>query len=159
MSSQDARTKVPEVTIIFWIIKVAATTLGETAGDALSMSMNLGYLISTGIFAGLFLMMVGAQITAKSFHPYLYWATIIATTTLGTTMADFADRSLGRAQGAYGGCRRLRERAGKRPGHEFVRLAGDRERCRLACVADHSARLRGIGNQVLGRAARGTGSE
>lgn len=95
MSSQDARTKVPEVTIIFWIIKVAATTLGETAGDALSMSMNLGYLISTGIFAGLFLMMVGAQITAKSFHPYLYWATIIATTTLGTTMADFADRSLG----------------------------------------------------------------
>jgi len=95
VSSQDARTKVPEVTIIFWIIKVAATTLGETAGDALSMSMNLGYLISTGIFAGLFLMMVGAQITAKSFHPYLYWATIIATTTLGTTMADFADRSLG----------------------------------------------------------------
>jgi len=94
-NSPAAPGKVPEVTLIFWIIKVAATTLGETAGDALSMSMNLGYLVSTGIFAVLFLSMVGAQIRAKAFHPFLYWATIIATTTLGTTVADFADRSLG----------------------------------------------------------------
>lgn len=93
--SQNALSKVPEVTAIFWIIKVAATTLGETAGDALSMSMKLGYLVSTGIFAALFLAMVGAQVAAKRFNAPLYWATIIATTTLGTTMADFADRSLG----------------------------------------------------------------
>jgi uncharacterized membrane-anchored protein len=91
----EALSKVPEVTLVFWIIKVAATTLGETAGDTLSMSMNLGYLLSTGIFAALFLVMVGAQISAKRFHALLYWATIIATTTLGTTLADFADRSLG----------------------------------------------------------------
>jgi uncharacterized membrane-anchored protein len=94
-NSSPALSKVPEVTLVFWIIKVAATTLGETAGDALSMSMNLGYLVSTGIFAAVFIGMVGAQITAKGFHAFLYWATIIATTTLGTTLADFADRSLG----------------------------------------------------------------
>jgi uncharacterized membrane-anchored protein len=94
-SPTEALSKVPEITLVFWIIKVAATTLGETAGDTLSMSMNLGYLLSTGIFAALFLVMVGAQISAKRFHALLYWATIIATTTLGTTLADFADRSLG----------------------------------------------------------------
>ena len=94
-NSSPALSKVPEVTLVFWIIKIAATTLGETAGDALSMSMDLGYLVSTGIFAALFIGMVGAQITAKEFHAFLYWATIIATTTLGTTLADFADRSLG----------------------------------------------------------------
>lgn len=87
--------KVPEVTLIFWIIKIAATTLGETAGDAVSMSMNLGYLAATGIFAVIFLAAVTAQIKARAFHPVLYWTTIIATTTVGTTMADFADRSLG----------------------------------------------------------------
>lgn len=87
--------KVPEVTLVFWIIKIAATTLGETAGDAVSMSMNLGYLLGTGIFAAIFLIAVAAQIKAKSFHPFIYWTTIIATTTVGTTMADFADRSLG----------------------------------------------------------------
>lgn len=86
--------KVPEVTLIFWIIKVAATTLGETGGDAVSMSMNLGYLVATAIFAAIFLVAVAAQIRAKGFHPFLYWATIIATTTVGTTLADFADRSL-----------------------------------------------------------------
>jgi uncharacterized membrane-anchored protein len=86
--------KVPEVTFIFWLIKIAATTLGETGGDAVSMSMNLGYLLSTGIFAVLFLIFVFAQIKARQFHPFLYWATIIATTTVGTTMADFCDRSL-----------------------------------------------------------------
>ncbi len=87
--------KVPELTLIFWVIKVLATTLGETAGDALSMSMNLGYLLSSAIFAAIFLVAVVAQIKAKQFHPYLYWATIIATTTVGTTLADYATRSLG----------------------------------------------------------------
>ena len=87
--------KVPELTLIFWIIKILATTLGETAGDALSMSMNLGYLLSTAIFAVIFLVAVIAQIKAKQFHPFLYWVTIIATTTVGTTLADYATRSLG----------------------------------------------------------------
>ena len=87
--------KVPEVTLIFWIIKIAATTLGETGGDAVSMSMDLGYLVATAIFATAFLLAVGAQIAAAEFHPFLYWTTIIATTTVGTTLADFADRSLG----------------------------------------------------------------
>lgn len=87
--------KVPELTLIFWIIKIAATTLGETGGDAVSMSMNLGYLVGTAIFAVIFVAAVIAQISAKRFHPILYWTTIIATTTVGTTLADFADRSLG----------------------------------------------------------------
>jgi len=92
---EAALSKVPEVTLIFWVIKIAATTLGETAGDAVSMSMNLGYLIGTGIFAAIFAVAVIAQIAAKRFHSFLYWTTIIATTTVGTTLADFADRSLG----------------------------------------------------------------
>jgi uncharacterized membrane-anchored protein len=87
--------KVPEVAIGFWIIKIAATTLGETGGDALSMSLNLGYATSTIIFFVLFAVAVGAQIRAKKFHAFLYWAVIVATTLTGTTMADFADRSLG----------------------------------------------------------------
>ena len=87
--------KVPEVTLIFWIIKILATTLGETGGDTLSMSMKLGYLESTGIFAAIFIAAVIIQIQAKKFHPVIYWTTIIATTTVGTTLADFADRSLG----------------------------------------------------------------
>ncbi len=87
--------KVPELTLIFWVIKILATTLGETAGDAVSMSMDLGYLLGTVIFASIFVVAVTAQIKAKQFHPYLYWATIIATTTVGTTLADFATRSLG----------------------------------------------------------------
>lgn len=87
--------KVPEVTLIFWLIKIIATTLGETGGDAVSMSLGLGYLIATGIFAAIFLVAVVAQIAAKQFNPMLYWTTIVATTTVGTTMADFADRSLG----------------------------------------------------------------
>ena len=90
-----ALTKVPEVTLLFWIIKIAATTLGETGGDAVSMSMQLGYLMATAIFAAVFLVAVWAQIRARAFRPLLYWATIIATTTVGTTLADFADRSLG----------------------------------------------------------------
>src|ERR1700734_4168745 len=87
--------KVPEVALGFWIIKIAATTLGETGGDALSMSLNLGYATSTIIFFVLFAVAVGAQIRAKKFHAFLYWAVIVATTLTGTTMADFADRSLG----------------------------------------------------------------
>lgn len=94
-STQQTLSKVPEITLIFWIIKIAATTLGETAGDAVSMSMNLGYLVGTFIFAAVFLVAVIAQIRAKGFHPYLYWTTIIATTTVGTTLADFTTRSLG----------------------------------------------------------------
>src|ERR1700735_1819412 len=87
--------KVPEVTLAFWVIKIAATTLGETAGDAVTMTMHLGYAIGTAIFFTLFIVTAAAQITAKAFHPFLYWAVIVATTTVGTTMADFADRSLG----------------------------------------------------------------
>jgi len=87
--------KVPEVSLAFWVIKIAATTLGETGGDAVSMSMKLGYLIGTAIFAAFFLIAVAAQIKAKKFYPFLYWITIIATTTVGTTLADFVDRSLG----------------------------------------------------------------
>lgn len=94
-SMSQALSKVPELTFIFWLIKILATTLGETGGDAVSMSMNLGYLVGTGIFAVIFLIAVVAQIKAEKFHPFLYWATIIATTTVGTTLADFADRSLG----------------------------------------------------------------
>lgn len=89
------QSKVPEVTMTFWIIKILATTLGETGGDAVSMSMNLGYAVSSAIFIGLFLIAVAAQISVRKFHPFLYWFVIIATTTAGTTMADFADRSLG----------------------------------------------------------------
>ena len=95
ITTERPLSKVPEVTLIFWFIKVSATTLGETGGDAVSMSMNLGYLVATAIFAAIFLVTVAAQIKTNSFHPCLYWATIIATTTVGTTLADFADRSLG----------------------------------------------------------------
>ncbi len=94
-SKQDILSKVPEVSLIFWIIKILATTLGETGGDSVSMSMGLGYLVSTGIFAMIFIVVVIAQVSAKRYHPFLYWTTIIATTTVGTTLADFADRSLG----------------------------------------------------------------
>jgi uncharacterized membrane-anchored protein len=94
-NTNAALTKVPEVTLTFWIIKVLATTLGETGGDSVTMSMNLGYAIGSLIFLSIFVVAVVAQIVAKSFNPFLYWITIIATTTLGTTMADYADRSLG----------------------------------------------------------------
>src|SRR3954454_17090644 len=87
--------KVPEVTLAFWIIKIAATTLGETGGDTVSMTLNWGYLAGTTLFAIVLVALVIAQIAAKKFHPFLYWATIVASTTFGTTMADFADRSLG----------------------------------------------------------------
>src|SRR5260370_18617869 len=92
---EAALSKVPQVTLGFWIIKIAATTLGETGGDALSMTMNLGYVVSSAIFFAFFIITVAGQVTARSFHPFLYWAVIVATTTLGTPMADYADRSLG----------------------------------------------------------------
>jgi uncharacterized membrane-anchored protein len=95
MEKQDVMSKVPEVTLVFWIIKILATTLGETGGDAVTMSMNLGYLVGTGIFAVVFIVAVIVQVSARNFHPFLYWTTIVATTTVGTTLADFADRSLG----------------------------------------------------------------
>lgn len=92
---QSSLAKVPAVTLGFWIIKILATTFGETAGDTVSMSMNLGYLVGTAIFASILIVLVAAQIRAKRFHPFLYWGTIVASTTAGTTMADFATRSLG----------------------------------------------------------------
>jgi uncharacterized membrane-anchored protein len=96
-----ALSKVPEVTLGFWIIKILATTLGETGGDSVTMSMNLGYAIGSFIFLGIFVVAIIAQIAGKRFHPILYWITIVATTTLGTTMADYVDRSLG--VGYFGG--------------------------------------------------------
>ena len=99
-----ALTKVPAVTLLFWLIKIAATTLGETGGDAVTMSwlgettahpVANGYLIGTGIFAAVFLFAVGLQIQARRFNPWLYWFAIIASTTVGTTLADYVTRSLG----------------------------------------------------------------
>ncbi|CAN5517640.1 membrane protein [soil metagenome] len=92
---REVLSKVPALTLGFWIIKILATTLGETAGDTVSMSMDLGYLVGTAIFVVILLALVWLQIAARSYRPFLYWATIIASTTAGTTMADFATRSLG----------------------------------------------------------------
>ncbi|WP_044561492.1 membrane protein [Azospirillum sp. B4] len=91
----DDSAKVPQVTLMFWVIKIAATTLGETGGDAVTLSMGLGYLAGTAVFAVAFAAAVATQISTRRFHPALYWLTILATTTVGTTLADFADRSLG----------------------------------------------------------------
>lgn len=93
--SMEVLSKVPAVTLGFWVIKILATTLGETGGDTVSMTMKLGYLAGTAIFVALLVLMVILQVRAKRFHPLLYWATIIASTTAGTTLADFATRSLG----------------------------------------------------------------
>jgi uncharacterized membrane-anchored protein len=94
-STKQALSKVPAVTLGFWVIKVLATTLGETGGDAVTMTLNWGYLAGVALFGGALVALVVAQIFAKRFHPALYWATIVASTTFGTTLADFADRSLG----------------------------------------------------------------
>jgi len=91
----DLVVKVPAITLGFWVIKILATTLGETGGDAVSMSMDLGYLVGTVIFMVVFLSAVVLQIKAKQFHPFLYWTTIVASTTVGTTLADYATRSIG----------------------------------------------------------------
>jgi len=92
---ERALSKVPEVTLGFWVVKILATTLGETGGDTVTMTLNWGYLAGTALFAVLLVGLVVAQIMSKRFHPVLYWSTIVASTTFGTTMADFADRSLG----------------------------------------------------------------
>lgn len=92
---REALSKVPAVTLGFWIIKILATTFGETAGDTVSMTLDLGYLVGTAIFSAVLIALVFLQIRSKRFHPYLYWATIIASTTAGTTLADFATRSIG----------------------------------------------------------------
>ncbi|MBV8789261.1 MAG: hypothetical protein JOZ00_21570 [Mycobacterium sp.] len=94
-ASQHASTKVPAVTLGFWVIKVLATTLGETGGDTVTMTLNWGYAAGVALFGVALVVLVAAQILAKRFHPILYWATIVASTTFGTTLADFADRSLG----------------------------------------------------------------
>lgn len=94
-AAEHSASKVPELTLIFWIMKVAATTLGETGGDSITMTLDWGYLAGTAIFFSLLVILVALQIAAKKYHPVLYWATIVASTTAGTTMADFADRSLG----------------------------------------------------------------
>src|SRR5689334_11619717 len=94
-SNQDALSKVPQITLFFWILKIAATTLGETGGDTVTMTLNWGYLAGTSLFFALLALLVWAQIRARSFDPVLYWATIVASTTFGTAMADFVDRSLG----------------------------------------------------------------
>jgi uncharacterized membrane-anchored protein len=94
IDQQNSETKVPEVTLGFWIIKILATTLGETGGDTLSMTMDLGYLVSSAIFLAVLVLLVVMQIVAKKFHPFLYWVAIVASTTAGTTLADFATRSL-----------------------------------------------------------------
>ncbi len=93
--AKQALSKVPAVTLGFWVIKVLATTLGETAGDTVTMTLNWGYLAGVALFALVLVVLVAAQIAAKRFHPVLYWGAIVASTTFGTTLADFADRSLG----------------------------------------------------------------
>ncbi len=95
MTKAEALGKVPQATVAFWMMKIVATTLGETGGDAVTMSMQLGYAIGTSIFAALFVALASAQIGARRFHPLLFWAVIVATTTVGTTLADLLDRDLG----------------------------------------------------------------
>jgi uncharacterized membrane-anchored protein len=95
ITEREALSKVPEVTLVFWIIKIAATTLGETGGDTVTMTLNWGYLAGSALFLAALVALVTLQIVSRKFHPVLYWATIVASTTFGTTMADFADRSLG----------------------------------------------------------------
>ncbi len=87
--------KVPQVTLMFWVIKILATTLGETAGDAVTMTLNLGYAVGSLIFLGFFAITLAAQVAAKRYHPFIYWTVVVATTTVGTTMSDYLDRTLG----------------------------------------------------------------
>ena len=91
----DVWSKVPQVTLVFWIVKILATTVGETGGDALSMTLNLGYAVSSLIFLGFFCVTLAAQIISKRYHPVFYWAVVVATTTVGTTTSDYLDRTLG----------------------------------------------------------------
>lgn len=91
----DVLSKVPRVTFVFWIVKICATTLGETGGDAVSMTLNLGYGTGTLIFVGFFVVALAAQLAAHRYHPVWYWAVVVATTTVGTTSSDYLDRTLG----------------------------------------------------------------
>src|SRR5437868_13602528 len=91
----DLLSKVPQVTLAFWIIKILATTLGETGGDALSMTLNLGYAVSSLIFLAFFAVTLLAQVTARRYHALAYWSVVVATTTVGTTTSDYLDRTLG----------------------------------------------------------------
>jgi uncharacterized membrane-anchored protein len=94
--ARDERaSKVPAVTLAFWVAKIAATTLGETGGDAVSMSLNLGYLIATAIFGVIFLVALALQVFGRRYHPFSYWFVIVATTTVGTTISDYLDRTAG----------------------------------------------------------------
>src|SRR5205085_660429 len=95
LAEQTHFSKVPHVTLAFWIVKICATTLGETGGDALSMSLNLGYAVSTLIFLGFFAVTLSAQVSTHKYHPLYYWAVVVATTTVGTTTSDYFDRTLG----------------------------------------------------------------
>jgi uncharacterized membrane-anchored protein len=94
-TTADLLSKVPRVTLIFWIVKILATTVGETGGDALSMTLNLGYAVSTLIFLGFFIVTLSAQVISRRYHPLFYWAVVVATTTVGTTTSDYIDRTLG----------------------------------------------------------------
>jgi uncharacterized membrane-anchored protein len=94
-SSSTILSKVPQVTLAFWIVKILATTVGETGGDALSMTLNLGYAVSSLIFLGFFAVTLASQMKAARYHPVLYWAVVVATTTVGTTTSDYLDRTLG----------------------------------------------------------------
>ena len=91
----DILSKVPQVTLVFWVIKILATTVGETGGDALSMTLNLGYAVSSLIFLVFFAITLTAQMRAKRYHPLFYWAVVVATTTVGTTTSDYLDRTVG----------------------------------------------------------------
>src|ERR1051325_771982 len=91
----DWISKVPQVTLMFWVIKIFATTLGETGGDAVTMTWQLGYAVGTLIFLGFFAVTLAAQVASKRYHPFIYWAAVVATTTVGTTMSDYFDRTLG----------------------------------------------------------------
>ena len=91
----EVLSKVPRVTLAFWVVKILATTFGETGGDALSMTLNLGYAVSSLIFLAFFVITLGAQVGSKHYHPVFYWAVVIATTTVGTTTSDYIDRTLG----------------------------------------------------------------
>ena len=94
-SRGDWASKVPQVTLMFWVIKIFATTLGETGGDAVTMTLNLGYAVGSLIFLGFFFVTLTAQVASKRYHPFVYWAVVVATTTVGTTMSDYFDRTLG----------------------------------------------------------------
>ena len=91
----DLFSKVPQITLMFWVIKICATTVGETGGDAVTMTLKLGYAVGSLIFLGVFAVTLAAQVASKRYHPFFYWAVVVATTTVGTTMSDYLDRTIG----------------------------------------------------------------